>query len=1038
MTPQTLEELARIVARHEQRLAEAERRLAALEPPMGGEGATRAIIAAPAEAELPIPPIAPPPPAPAAEPEPVEAPEPLAVPPPLPPVRRPAAVAAAVAIEPPAAAAPAPIAEPVVPSARPIARSAEFLAEDEFLGAPAAKHEAPYEPRPQESLETMLARWLPVVGGVLVTAGAAIYATVVDSPFMKIAIGYILCAVVGAAGLFALKRARMVGRAMIAIALSLAYFVSFASHYVPPARIFPALVSILLMVGSAGALFGLAERWKSQLVAGLGLALGILAALISASTSQGFALISLSLLAAGSGWLLVRNEWKTLTAMSLCGTYLGTALLWFILPVDASSGDPLVHTFALAFYHATFMAAFWKWGRIWAARERALEEAAKTEAIPAMEIHPSLYASAGATLNSLFLSGLSVWLWWRTESMWPSVHWLLFALAAVEIVRLAVRPLRRSASVGFHAVLAFALVCSGVANAFSGLAEGAVMAALAAAIAVAASRMPLLRWIKPLTAVCAGLSAAAVAQGAFVVATPADLFSNLLPAVFLLASCLAWEELLPRCGDTKRHIALKIAEGLSGQLRGFTAVCMAIATIATYSSPNDPPGALAFGALAFVLCLGILVFAANAWWLGTLVAAGAMMIAFVETQDAGAGIVALHAMGMLAVLWALGEAMRRAGHIATRALFLLLAASSGLAVTAYLFELLLHNAQWPGLWIMSGGAIAAAVGALFLRLPRVPCLARTASADSPSEQSFVARIAALATPALAVAAFSAVGGAMMMFDFDARSSLVSPAIPTALLLAGWAFLSVRKLPIAASLSVLFAATGLFLPSVVIYGEGHASAVLGAGALAAVLLVFGIGARQLPATICGGAWIAALPVCMLGALARDARLAGIAPDFRATNWELSGVLAAAIVVATALAPKLAARRIGADRLPRTLAPLVAEGTAWWFAATGAAVALLFLSAGDLVPGKFVTPSWGAVGALMLVLGLVANVAPLRYVALGVFAVAIGRIFLHDLSGASNVVKALAFLSVGVLLLAAGFAYVFRRKIGAGKAAEKEGG
>src|SRR5690606_511922 len=119
------------------------------------------------------------------------------------------------------------------------------------------------------------------------------------------------------------------------------------------------------MLVAAVVIFFMAERWKSQLVGGVALGLGLLAALISSGTSQHFALIALGMIAAGSGALLVRHEWRILTSMALCGTYLGTALLWFLLPIGTERGVIITHTMALLFYHAMFAAAFWKWGRVW-------------------------------------------------------------------------------------------------------------------------------------------------------------------------------------------------------------------------------------------------------------------------------------------------------------------------------------------------------------------------------------------------------------------------------------------------------------------------------------------------------------------------------------------------------------------------------------------------------------------------------------------------------------------------------------------------
>ena len=47
--------------------------------------------------------------------------------------------------------------------------------------------------------------------------------------------------------------------------------------------------------------------------------------------------------------------------------------------------------------------------------------------------------------------------------------------------------------------------------------------------------------------------------------------------------------------------------------------------------------------------------------------------------------------------------------------------------------------------------------------------------------------------------------------------------------------------------------------------------------------------------------------------------------------------------------------------------------------------------------------------------------LRLAALGLFALALGKLFLYDLSTLNSVTRALSFLAVGAVLLLAGFFY-----------------
>ena len=58
---------------------------------------------------------------------------------------------------------------------------------------------------------------------------------------------------------------------------------------------------------------------------------------------------------------------------------------------------------------------------------------------------------------------------------------------------------------------------------------------------------------------------------------------------------------------------------------------------------------------------------------------------------------------------------------------------------------------------------------------------------------------------------------------------------------------------------------------------------------------------------------------------------------------------------------------------------------------------------------------------LLVGLRRRQQVLRLAALGLFALALGKLFLYDLSTLSSVTRALSFLAVGGVLLLAGFFY-----------------
>jgi len=67
---------------------------------------------------------------------------------------------------------------------------------------------------------------------------------------------------------------------------------------------------------------------------------------------------------------------------------------------------------------------------------------------------------------------------------------------------------------------------------------------------------------------------------------------------------------------------------------------------------------------------------------------------------------------------------------------------------------------------------------------------------------------------------------------------------------------------------------------------------------------------------------------------------------------------------------------------------------------------------------VTAVWALIGLGLLVAGLLRRSSRLRYAGLGLFGVAIAKLFLYDLSTLSSLTRAAAFLAVGGLLLAGG--------------------
>jgi uncharacterized membrane protein len=122
-----------------------------------------------------------------------------------------------------------------------------------------------------------------------------------------------------------------------------------------------------------------------------------------------------------------------------------------------------------------------------------------------------------------------------------------------------------------------------------------------------------------------------------------------------------------------------------------------------------------------------------------------------------------------------------------------------------------------------------------------------------------------------------------------------------------------------------------------------------------------------------------------------------------------------------AAAIAALLLAANLL--TLGLVSAEVTAayrqqQWHAAseTGAVPAGL-----ELARETTLSAAWGAYGLVLVAVGIRRRYAPLRYLAIGILAVVIGKVFLVDLERLDRIYRVLSFIALGLVLLAASYLY-----------------
>jgi hypothetical protein len=185
------------------------------------------------------------------------------------------------------------------------------------------------------------------------------------------------------------------------------------------------------------------------------------------------------------------------------------------------------------------------------------------------------------------------------------------------------------------------------------------------------------------------------------------------------------------------------------------------------------------------------------------------------------------------------------------------------------------------------------------------------------------------------------------------------------------------------------------------------------------------------------WLASASLTGLAGLFTVAELAEPADFVSASNLPAAGVPALALVGAALAALLLSLRRIDpADELDEWIDEAVGplrHALVWLLAGLGlyaASLSILGLVEAVSTAGETtefqrghtaVSAFWGVVAFAALVLGLRRGLRVLRLAALGLFALALGKLFLYDLSTLSSVTRALSFLAVGGVLLLAGFVY-----------------
>jgi hypothetical protein len=406
--------------------------------------------------------------------------------------RAPALAAAPVPAEPaaptaPTAAAPAPAAAaaaPVTPlpeHAPPLegpARTAAGPGSPHFAevssGSAASGHE---EAAREHDVEVRIGTtWTLRIGLGAIAVAAALYARTVLpglEPAAKVALAYLGAMLVFAIGWRLEGRLERFARPMMAAGLALGFFVAYAAHFVPAMRAVPLAASLVWMAAGVVAVLVLATRWRSQATAVVAIGLGHVAAHVASAEASAFSLVALAFLSLTAVVLSVRLAWLPLTVFAMTAAY-GSHLAW---AVDAQTLLPrstfmLANLAFLATYYGLFLVADLAW---WRRRGASVGDAVNDAA-----------ARVLGPLNVLALLGVA-WLMLANIGM-PRPYVVAISVTVALVQAVLARVLQRLGHPehALYPVLATLLIAVAALSAFDGAARAAALAGVGLALLIAA------------------------------------------------------------------------------------------------------------------------------------------------------------------------------------------------------------------------------------------------------------------------------------------------------------------------------------------------------------------------------------------------------------------------------------------------------------------------------------------------------------------------------------------------------------------------
>ncbi|HTE53666.1 MAG TPA: DUF2339 domain-containing protein [Kofleriaceae bacterium] len=373
--------------------------------------------------------------------------------------------------------------------------------------------------------------WAARVGIVSLVTGLAFFvAHGFDriGPVLKAALGYAIAIALAGFGRWVMRRYPALGRILVAGGLGVAYYTTYAIHYVPGVQLIASPeIAFVLLAGSVLGIIFVAQAMRSETVAGLALFLGLHTGMVSQVGV--FTLASSCLLAAGAAYFMARNRWVIVPLSTLVAVY-STLVTWLLgNPLTTAAGvvhppDHLATALAfVALYYVTFAVA--------------------VAAAP-----PRLPRAAGTSFALLNWTGAALVAAYEITHHHAGGLGIVFALLAATSLALAWLGVRRLGRVPvFH--LHLALVAASVALAAWTTLDGAPL--ILSLCVVGAGSAALARALTSRALGATGAAILAVAFIAHVTTSPDDL----VVALALIASLILHERLTTTADRVGRAVA---------------------------------------------------------------------------------------------------------------------------------------------------------------------------------------------------------------------------------------------------------------------------------------------------------------------------------------------------------------------------------------------------------------------------------------------------------------------------------------------------